>query len=174
MSSDHKNTNSGFKVPTDYFAGLTDRVLDNLKNPEVKETGFTVPENYLDTLTDTIITSVNDSRDEIRVIPLKAKAEPQKAPSWLVPFISIAAMGILLFSLQSLWETNEDGITALGDEEMMNYVMNLEDGMDQEAVDLLFLDNDILDGITIDTKIQDDQLLDYLIDEVDLNQIYTE
>jgi hypothetical protein len=172
MSSDHKNTDTGFKIPSDYFEGMADRLLSNLENSKVQKTGFEVSENYFETLTEKVIASVNRSNDEVKVIPFQAKTENDSTSPWLVPLLSIAAIGLLLFSLQGLWSSAEGGVDSLGDEEMMNYVLNLEDGMDQEAIDLLFYDNNILDEISMVSEIKEDELHDYLMEEVDINLIY--
>lgn len=175
MSNDKKNNNSGFELPADYFEHLTDRVMNNVNKASQpkKDSGFRTPDGYFEGLTDRIMTAVEE-QEAPRVIPLKAEAEFKNNTAWLIPVISIAAIGLLLFSIQNFWGGTVTTFDTLEDQEVMDYVVNMENNMDQEAIDLLFSDNDILDEISVDTQIKEDELLDYLMDEVDLNQIYTE
>lgn len=174
MSSDNKNKNTGFEIPSNYFDGMADRMINKVNSQARDSSGFKVPDLYFDELTDKVMHCIADEKLETKVINLEPKKEVQTTPSWVIPLLSVAAIGILFFSLQNLWAGDTASFDDLGDDEIMNYVMNIEEGMDQEAVDLLFYDNDILDEITIDTQIQDDDLLEYLMEEVDLNQIYTQ
>jgi hypothetical protein len=177
MSSDTKNNNPEFQVPPGYFDELTNRVLSNVtsKNTDVIETtGFDVPTDYFENLTHAVMQSIEDSENNTPVISLKAKAGGHNYPSWLIPVLSVAALGILLFSIQNFWANQNPSFDSLGDDEIMDYVMNMEEVMDQEATELLFSDNSILEEITIETGIKDQQLLDFLMEEIDLNQMYTQ
>jgi hypothetical protein len=175
MSNNKENNRSGFKVPADYFDQLTDRVMSEVTQSRISESaGFSVPEGYLDQLTDQVMQSVLDNSLETKVIPMNTSIEPTRTKAWFIPLIAVAALGLLLFSLQGLWESTTPGFEILEDQEVMEYVVNLNTSMDQDAMELLFADNDLLDNLSVNTQINDDELMDYLIDEVDLNQMYRE
>lgn len=175
MSNNKENKKTGFKVPENYMDQLTDRVMKNVVNAhESNDAGFSVPNGYMDQLTDRILTSVNEHSIAPKVIPMESPLDSGKKTIWLAPLIAVAAIGILLFSLRGLWDNTTTSFEILDDQEVMEYVVNLETSMDQDAIELLFVDNDLLDQMSLNTQIKDDELIDYLIDEVDLNQMYTE
>jgi hypothetical protein len=173
MSNDKQHNRSGFSVPSGYFDQLTDQVMREVKlSRQSDSAGFEVPDSYMDQLTDRIMESVQDN--DSKVITMHTTKTVSDNTSWLIPLITAAAIGLLLFSLQGLWGTTPASFEILEDQEVMDYVMNLETSMDQDAIELLFADNDVIDYINVDTQINDDELMDYLIDEVDLNQMYSE
>jgi hypothetical protein len=175
MSNDKENNRSGFKVPAGYFEQLTDKVMSEVEKSRWSDpAGFRMPEGYMDDLTDQVMRSVQDNAKEPQVISMNSTVDSKKTRSWLIPVIAAAALGLLLFSLQDTWGTTTPSFEILEDHELMEYVVNLDTSMDQDAIELLFADNDLLDQMSMSTDIKDDELMDYLMDEVDLNQMYTE
>lgn len=54
------NSNSGFKVPENYFRNFEDRLMDKINDQDpaqlpVKESGFTVPQGYFNELEDRLL-----------------------------------------------------------------------------------------------------------------------
>ncbi len=86
----HNIKDSGFKAPENYFDGLEDSIMDQIKlHEKIEDTGFKSPDNYFDLLEDKIIDRV---KHEPKVISLFNKRN-------LLYASSIAAALVIMFSI---------------------------------------------------------------------------
>ena len=86
----HNIKDSGFKTPKNYFDGLEDSILNQIKLQEkVEDAGFKVPDNYFDSLDDKILDKVTHKP---KVISLFTKRN-------LLYASSIAAALVLMFNI---------------------------------------------------------------------------
>jgi len=168
MSNKHKHTVSGFKVPDGYFDQLTDRVLNSIDKEDAQHAGFDVPEAYFEQLHDQVMERLENSK-VVSITPTSSRTK------WLYPLLAMAAVfaGVLLFNgfFGTQYELN---MTTVEDQDIYTYVEDVAFLQDDEDIELLFADNSFLNDIEMPSQITDDELMDYLLDEVSLNQMITE
>ncbi|MGB5983212.1 MAG: hypothetical protein WBG46_13810 [Nonlabens sp.] len=191
----HKH--QGFQVPANYFDELTDRVMNKMNEGEKSQKAppaFKTPPNYFEHLNDRLLQTVENSDDlNLRVVysdnddfaqgeseSVSLNAEKNNTVTlaktmrtYALPLIGVAASLVALFTLSGN-RADQNMSTELDDEILAEYVINMEDYMDQEAVEILFAESDFITETTTELNINDDAIIDYLMEEVDLNQIITE
>ena len=70
----HRNSTSGFSVPSTYFEAFEKTVISKLKEDSLlKNSGYNVPVDYFSTLEDTIITKTIGEKNKPKVIGLKTR-----------------------------------------------------------------------------------------------------
>jgi len=156
--------NPGFQVPKDYFEHLEASIISHVNLKEkVSDPGFTVPKDYFKNIENDILTKVN-KKEPVKVISLFNKKN-------LIYISGIAAAILLLFNLPTL--NTEVTYASLSTETVENFVLN----EDYSANDLatLFNDIDLLeeDGFN-SISFTDEAMQDYLNNNLELNDLYTE
>jgi hypothetical protein len=192
-----KNTHKdlGFKIPDGHFETAMNRMFDKQAQPAVKqELPFTVPETYFDNLEHCILSNTvhketkSTSMDkynpfqvpedyfknlEHRVLNNTVDTPVAKMerdyPEWVIPILAIAAIFIAVVAISGLWESRSFSIKDLNDDELGMYLAETDFRSDQEAIDILYSDADDFQNVSFDSSMDDEVLLEYLADEVDMN-----
>ncbi|MBT8263902.1 MAG: hypothetical protein HKN52_01905 [Eudoraea sp.] len=154
--------NSGFKTPEGYFEGVTDRILDRIKNEEgagiPEKDGFTIPEGYMDTMQKEVLTKVKAS--ETPVISL----HPYR--KHLLVAASIAAIFVLVIGLQ--WN-DAQSITFddLANADIETYFESREIGFTSYEIAEVIPVNTIDLNEFMETGVNDENIMEYLEDSID-------
>ncbi|PRP65967.1 hypothetical protein [Nonlabens agnitus] len=168
QDADAVNAN-GFEVPKGYFDGLEDRVMNTVAQSERsandKELPFTTPDNYFEQLEKRVLEATVDKP----VVKLE-----RDYPSWVIPMIAVAAIFVAALAIDGFWPQNALTIQDLENEEIALYLAETDFISDRDAINILYSDTDILDTANFETSISNDELLNYLADEVDMNQMLEE
>ena len=168
MKKNSIHTQAGFKVPCGYFDQLTDRVLENTQDQELQDhAGFKMPEDYLVSLEDRVMSRLGQ---ETRVIPLPVS----KTKQWLYPALAMAALFIGFIIINGLFTQDKVTFADLEDQEITDFLVDVDFMQDEESVALLFADNTILKEIEMEENITDKELFEYLMEDASLNQIIIE
>lgn len=159
-----------FDVPQSYFENLENRVLQSVSNEmehqaDNKETPFTTPENYFEDLEQRVLKSTVDKP----VVKLNSDM-----PSWVVPMLAVAAIFVAVMAINGFWNSNALTMEDVDSEELALYLAETDFTTDQDAMDILYSNTNLLDNTTFETSIDNEVLLDYLADEVDMNQMIQE
>lgn len=158
----HSIKSTGFNLPKDYFDNLEDKIMDQIQLDKAlnsnKNASFTVPDGYLDTLDDVILSNVS----ETKVISLFGKQN-------LLYISGIAAAVLIMFGI--FWNNPTETIDTLDSELVENYI--IEEGIDTYDIAALFTDEDIttINNDIFDQTFSEDSLEDYLLENVDLEDI---
>lgn len=189
-----------FSVPSGYFERLDQRVLDNVEIDSINTATtppFEVPHGYFEQLEDRVmanVTSINtdgSTTDNPFTVPqdyferaaqrtLEATVDKpvvklnSDLPSWVIPMIAVAAIFVAVLAIDGFWPSNVMTIEDLGNEELAIYLAETDFTMDEEMSDIFYSDVGILDNASFEDHINDDDLLDYFADEVEMNQMIEE
>lgn len=153
--------NSGFKTPENYFEGLEESVMNQLKLEEkIKESGFKAPDNYFKGIEDTIFEKV---KPEPKVISIFSKRN-------LFYAASIAAVFVLMFSVF----INKNGLTFedLETASIEDYLY-IED-IDTYELAALLTEDELNSEYFIETELSDDSIEDYLLENTTIEELIIE
>lgn len=158
--------NSGFKTPDNYFEGIEDQVMNKIKLDEMLNnsngSGYKTPDNYFDSLEDTIFEQLKP-KEETKVISIFRSKYIKYASG-------IAAM--LLLSL--FFFTQVGGESEEVDLELVeNYIFS-EDNIDAYDLAELLTDEDFEDFEAFSITTSDEDLENYLLENIDIEDIYVE
>tara|TARA_R110002050_G_scaffold300364_1_gene469404 strand:- start:12232 stop:12732 length:501 start_codon:yes stop_codon:yes gene_type:complete len=160
----HNINETGFKVPKDYFDNLEDAILSELKLKELSNnSGFKTPKDYFETLEDRIIKKTS-TKEAPRVISLFTKRN-------LVYISSIAAAVLLLFNL-SIFKSTPTW-KSLDTETVENYMIN-GDLLDSYEIASLLTTEELSDANFIETNFNENNIETYLINHLDVEDLYVE
>lgn len=156
-----------FEVPQDYFETLENKVMNSItaSDESRKATPFTTPQDYFEKLEQQILDATVDK-------PVVALINDY--PAWVLPMLAIAAIFVAVLAIDGFWPSNTITMEDLDSEEIELYLAETNFTADEDAIDILFADTDILDVTQFETSIDNEELLDYLTDEVDMNQMIEE
>jgi len=155
----HNIKNSGFKTPKDYFEGLEDALLNEVKLKEnVSKPGFTMPKDYLDSF-EVDLPKENSKRKETKVIHLFNRRN-------LIMVSSIAAAIVLFFSLNIGKE--DYTYDSLDIETVENYL--LEESYSSELASLLE-DEELIETNFLESETEN---IEYYLQDIDVEDIYQE
>ena len=157
----HNIKDSGFKVPTNYFDGLEDSIMNRLKLQEkVKDTGFKTPDNYFDSLEEQILEKVSHKP---KVISLFTKRN-------LIYVSSIAAAIVLMFAI---FIKNDDiSFDDLETATIENYLF--DEDINTFDFASLFSEEEIIDDSFIDSEMSEDIIEDYLLENTTIEDLIIE
>ena len=194
MSTRDKHNKIGFETPAKYFDNLADRLSNqSLESKDEKVTsGFEVPDGYFDGLSDRVMQNVQSSnRDHsdvlksndtkvIQMDPVDNSKSSQaqqgsvikKLSEYALPIIGTAAAIVALITMNGINNVPQD--TNLDNEALSAYVYGLDDYLDQETIDIMYDEVIVLDDVDPSLQIDDAALMDYLVNEMDMNQILSE
>ncbi|WP_452227084.1 hypothetical protein [Lacinutrix cladophorae] len=164
MNKDLKNIQeSGFKVPKNYLENFEASILSQAKLKEkVTNSGFTIPKGYLKNVEDTILTKVH-KEESAKVIPLFSKRN-------IIYISSIAAVIALLFNLSNI--NTKATYDSLSLETVENYILNEDYSTDDLAS--LFTNVDLLEEDFNTISFSDEAMQEYLNNNLEINDLYTE
>ncbi len=160
----------GYSVPSGYFDQLENQVMHQVKQDKAaitgKPAGFNTPSGYFDHLEDRVVDKVM----EPRVIQMDSRV-----PSWVMPMLAVAAAIVALITIDGLWTDTSMSFDDLKDEELELYIAESNFTIDNDAMDILFSDNAALNDTSLEVVPVDNEfLLDYLADEIEMNQMIEE
>lgn len=159
----HTIKNTGFKVPNDYFDGIEDAILSDIKLKEmVPESGYKLPDTYLDALDDTIFNKIS-AKETPKVISIFNRKN-------IIYISSAAAAILLLFNLFTL--KNKSAFDRLDTETVENYIMDENIGS-YEIVSLLLEENLLNEGFT-ELKIDEQTVETYILNNLDMENLIIE
>ena len=159
----HKNINSGFKVPKDYFENFEDNFLNEIKLKEaINDSGFDVPKEYFESFDDKLFEKIKGDYQPVKVIRLSRKK--------VLYFISGAAAALLLlFTVVFNFIENDNDVVSV------ELVQTYFDDSEINAYELAELldESDFLeeDFSIIDTDFEEDNLEEYLLENSDIENI---
>lgn len=158
----------GFKVPKGYFENLEDQLMDHasLKSELSSDTGFTVPDGYFDSLTHELL-AVNE---------VAIKEPKVKKLNWWYPALAVAAGLAVLFSL-NIFNTNTEIVdfAQLESSELEAFFSDQSDFEQDESLELLFADEpELLEEVSIHEELPEEELYNYLLEDIDINEIIIE
>lgn len=159
----HTIKNTGFKVPKDYFDGIEDAILSDIKLKELApQSGYKLPDTYFDSLEDTILNKVS-AKETSKVISIFNIKN-------IIYMSSAAAAILLLFNLFTL--KNKSAIDRLDTETVENYIINENIGS-YEIVSLL-LEEDLLNEGFTELKIDEHTVETYILNNLDMENLIIE
>ena len=156
----HKIKNPGFKTPEDYFEGLDNNILNQVKlMDKVDGTGFKVPDGYFENLDARILAKTHEGS---KVIYLFTKRSLAYAASFAA---------ILVLSISLIWNTlnNESDLEIA---EIEQYLLQ-QDVSDFELASLL-TEQDLITENFIDSDISDEILETYILENTSLEDLMIE
>lgn len=158
----------GFKVPDGFFENLEDQLMDqaSLKSQLPNDTGFEVPDGYFDTLTDELLTTEVDIKEET----------PVRNLNWWYPALAVAAGLAVLFSLNIFDTTTETvDFAQLETAELEVFFSNQSDFEQDESLELLYAyEPELLEEVSIREELPEEELYNYLLEDIDINEIIIE
>lgn len=163
-----KNINNinetGFKVPKDYFNTLEDSILSEIKLKELSSvSGFKTPKDYFETLEDRIIEKTSNKKTP-KVISIFNKRN-------LVYISSVAAAVLLLFNLSIFKNTTT--WASLDTETVEDYMMS-EDVLDSYEIASLLTTEELNNADFIEIDFNENNIETYLINHLDIEDLYFE
>ncbi|WNH07892.1 hypothetical protein [Thalassobellus suaedae] len=163
-----KNINNinetGFKVPKDYFNTLEDSILSEIKLKELSSvSGFKTPKDYFETLEDRIIEKTSNKKTP-KVISIFNKRN-------LVYISSVAAAVLLLFNLSIFKNTTT--WASLDTETVEDYMMS-EDVLDSYEIASLLTTEELNNADFIEIDFNENNIETYLINHLDVEDLYFE
>lgn len=157
----HNIKDSGFKTPKNYFDGLEDSIMDQIKlNEKIEDTGFKAPDDYFESLEDKILDKVSHKP---KVISLFTKRN-------LFYVSSIAAALVLMFNI--IGNKNEFTFEDLETASIENYLYDQD--IDSYEIASLLTDDELTTANFIDTKITDESLENYLLQNATIEDLIIE
>ena len=157
----HNIKQSGFKTPKNYFDGLEDSIMNQIKlQGKVNDSGFKVPDNYFDSFEDKILDKVTSKP---KVISLFSKRN-------LFYASSIAAALILMFNI--IGNNNKLTFDDLELTSIENYLT--EEEFNSYEFASLLLDEELTTDNFIDTELTHESLEDYLLQNATIEDLIIE
>lgn len=157
---------SGFKVSDTYFEEFEAKLLSILNEEnddlsiKIKDQGFITPKNYFDAVESNILTKTVEAKSQPKVISLFRRES----------LLKLAAIAAVFIGILSIWFSKPEPELTIDNIE----IAEIENYIDTEIVDLNFIEISNLisqDGIVLDnlytSKVNDDAVLEYLMDNVD-------
>lgn len=157
----HNIKDSGFKTPKNYFDGLEDSIMNQIKLQEkVDDTGFKVPDNYFDSLEDKILDKV---ANKPKVISLFTKRN-------LFYASSIAAALVLMFNIiGNNKELTFDNLELTSIEDYLS-----EENFSSYEFASLLTEEELTTDNFIDSELTDESLEDYLLQNARIEDLIIE
>ncbi|AZQ44762.1 hypothetical protein [Nonlabens ponticola] len=166
MKKNNKHEDLGFKVPDGYFESNLARLssITNDSNTS-RDNPFTVPDGYFENLEQRLLDQTIDKP----VVQMDSDK-----PAWITPLLAIAAIIVFAIAVNGFWNSNSFTMDDLDNEDLILYLAETDITQDEEALEILYLGaDDFLEDESYN-DINQDVLVDYLADEVDLNQMMEE
>jgi|GEM_PF-6647385 len=171
QSQQQENQELPFAVPAHYFEGLEDRIFENTVGKEAgsaskeKEIPFSVPQDYFMDLEQRVLEQTVDKP----VVQLE-----RHFPAWVVPMLAVAAVFVAVMAINGFWQSNSFSMDDLNSDELGMYLADSDFASGQDAINILYSDADELQNVSFNSAMDDEVLLEYLVDEVDMNLMLEE
>ncbi len=167
---DKKYKKEGFKVPEGYLEGLTDRILNRVKEeaPDLpKEEGFNLPEGYFDSLNERVQNRLSEEKN-----PKVIRLNPWKKYYFVAA--SIAALVVIVIGIR-MSRADDFSFSDLASTELEHYLTETDLGLTSyEIAEVLPVEDIELNDI-LDTELNEENILDYLDENVeDLDELNIE
>lgn len=159
----NKIKDPGFKTPENYFEGLEDSILSQIRLENIGGSGFKLPESYFESLEDKVLDKVS-ATNEPKVIHLFTKRN-------LLFASSIAATILLLFNL-SIFERGIATFETLDTTTVESYIMN--EAMDSYEIASLLNNDEIIEEDFIEHNFTDENMENYIFNNIDIEDFYSE
>ena len=164
MSDTLKNIkNTGFKIPDNYFEGVEDTVLSQIRLKSIEGSGFKVPNGYFESLEDTVISKISKN-ENTKVINLFTKRN-------LLYVSSIAATILLLLNI-SLFNKKSVSFETLETASVEQYIMN--EYIDSYDMASLLTDEDIIEENFIQHNFSEENMENYILNNIDIEDYFSE
>ncbi len=155
------NKSTGFKTPPSYFDALEDQIMNRIKldQQHIKKSPFAVPDGYFNSLEENISKkTIQNTTSGPKIISLKTRKFIKYAAS-------IAALFLLVLSVYDF--QNNSNITIESDfTSISDFIEN--DGIDFSSYDLQeLLSEEFLENDFLEADISQEELLDYLSNNID-------
>ena len=153
--------NDGFKTPEGYFEGLTERLLEKMKDESAeipKSDGFQVPEGYFDAVDKEILSKLDQPESRVvRLYPYK---------KLLYTAVSVAAVVLIFIGLQ--WQ-GDQSITFddLANMELAEYFEDNTTGLSSYEIAEVFTVEDLEVTDILEEEWSEENIADYLDDTLD-------
>jgi len=163
----HNIKSTGFKTPENYFESFNEKLLAKLKDEDklstISSTGFKVPNDYFKTVDDKVLSSLANN-DEPKVISLF---------SWKkVAFTTAVAASLILMFNIAFNPQEKLTFESLETASIENYLAE-EDFISYELADLL-TQEELNSEVFANTDISEDSLEDYLLENVNIEDLLIE
>ncbi|WP_460219601.1 hypothetical protein [Psychroserpens sp. MEBiC05023] len=161
---DSINKNSGFKTPKNYFSQLEEQIFNEVHLIDKTETsGFETPDGYFDTVEQNILANITKENDT-KVISLMQWKK--------VMYVgAVAACLVLMFNI--IFQGSEPLTFETIETAAIEDYLEDEDYSGDELASLLTEDELNKDNF-IDNKLSEENIEDYLLDNVDIEDLTTE
>ncbi len=157
----HNIKDLGFKTPENYFDGLEDSIMNQIKlDKKIEDSGFKVPDNYFDSLDDKILKKV---AHKPKVISLLTKRN-------LFYAASIAAALVLMFSINE--NNNELTFDDLEITSIENYLY--DEDFDTYEIASLLTDEELSTDNFVDSQLSDELIENYLLQNATIEDLIIE
>ena len=157
----HYIKGSGYKTPKNYFDGLEDSIMNQIKlQGKIESTGFKAPDNYFESLEDKIFGKVAHKPKVISIFNRRN----------LLYASSIAAALVLMFSIF----INKNDLT-FDDLEIASIESYLYDeGIDSYEIASLLTEEELITDNFIESELSEDLIEDYLIENATIEDLIIE
>jgi len=155
---ENKKHTHGFKMPEGYLDNLEERLLSKIKEESLpKETGFSVPEGYFESVDEKVMQQIAAEKNDPKVISLLSR----KALFYVA---GVAACAVLIVSIVTSAPNEGEAVTQ---EDVSNYID--DDNLDFDAYDIasLFQEEDLSNVFLEDNLFSEENLEDYLLENLD-------
>jgi hypothetical protein len=157
----HNIKDSGFKAPKNYFDGLEESIMNQIKlHEKIEDTGFKSPDNYFELFEDKIIDRV---KHEPKVIPLFNKRN-------LLYASGIAAALVIMLSI--FINNNELTFDDLETASIESYLN--EEELDSYEIASLLTEEELSTDIFIDSDLTSESLEEYLLQNTTIEDLIIE
>ncbi len=159
---DLKDIQSGFKVPRDYFENFENSIMSHASLKEkVSDSGFSVPEDYFDAVETKILS--NTLQEPVKIISLINRKS-------IIYISSIAAALVLMFNVFE--QKSGVDINSIETASIESYLSN--EDFDADELAALFNDTEFLEDSFNTISFSEEAIEDYVIDNLELNDLYIE
>lgn len=163
MNTKDKHNDLGFEVPDGYFESMENKLLASLDTKE--QAGFKVPDGYFENLESRLLTHTKEV--EIKVVALNAHKR-----TWLAPLLAVAALLVIVLTINGLYNKNAVETTNLAsveNDELMEFLLNEPHLEDTATLSYLYAATDLPVQETLVNDVEDEELIEYLMNNVDDN-----
>jgi hypothetical protein len=166
--------NSGFTIPTEYFAQATaeieDRILIEKWSTQFGKDHFSVPTSYFDQLSDRILAKTvgeNQEKGQVITLPTRTVWKKYAAAAVAVLVASGAYFGLQNTNsntqVQQQLASSDVNLKNISDEELLSYLAQVSEG--EDLIQLAKFASDVViddKNTQLDSNIDDDEIEDYL------------
>ncbi len=166
MNRQEKHKKAGFEVPEGYFSKLAQQLKAVGSDDATKSTGFNVPDGYFQQQRSGLY-DIAASQSEPAVVSLNSRYKI--VPAILAVAASIAALFAIFNS-----DAQATSFEQIPTDELADYLLKDTSYQTNQLTYELYKEQDSLLDNQIDLEFTDAELQHYLMEDIDLLEIYTE